>query len=415
VSRPSAWIAAGLSLLGALAIAAVAWRSASEEQLAERRAVLDRLVEEARASTAEAEGRLAAGTWDLYAEVPSGLVERVLREFVGYRQRTRRGNYFAVRTLQTRMREGYAELRVTADFDWRLGLYDGPVEATYYAFARVSPDGGCDLFFRVAEMKTLAAWPLFNRFLEPILTYRMQRSLEIPNLRLPLGMAREASDAAEWRRTLQSGVEVTVPGRPIGIGPRRILPLLDRHRLGVVVERPRTAPAGEPAELSPFGGEDEVRIGVRLDFLSERLAQAVAPQSDFTFAVDRMAKVWSRRTKGGTDLSVDLVNLRGTVDVRDARLGPGESGLLLDANVRALVAGQVEGAVLQIRHGLPLRLESSFREQVPLRIVAQAGGLGLELDLGEMSIPLAVQTRVGATPVRFTTSIGVPAECGRFR
>jgi hypothetical protein len=410
VKRLREWAIAALVLVLVAMGAAIAARRSAQARLAERRAVLARLVEEARAATAEAEGRLASGAWDLVAEVPSGLVERILQQFVGYRQRTRRGNVFEVRELETTLHDGYAELRARADFGWRWGLYDGPVEATYYAFARVAGDGGCDLFFRVAEMKTLAPWPLFNRFLEPILTYRLQRSLEIPNLRLPLGLARPSGGDGEWRRRFASGVEVAVPNRPIDLGERRALPLLDRYRLGIVVERPAASPAPDAGGAAGDPSLEEVRVAARLDFISERLAQAVRPADDFTVSLGRLPRVWARRTQGGTDFSADLVNLRGVVDVRDLRVGLAAGGLELDAAVHAVFSGQLEAAVLSIRHALPLRIESALRQRVPLRVVGVDGGLGLQAELSELAIPLSVETRLRSLPLRFDSVLAVPGE-----
>jgi len=388
-------------------------RRGAEAGLEERRVVLARLVEEARASTAEAEQRLSSGAWDLVAEVPSELVAGVLQEFVGYGQRTRRGNVFVVRSLTTTLHEGFAELRARADFNWRWGLYDGPVEATYYAFARMRDDGGCDLFFRVAEMKTLAPWPLFNRFLEPILTYRLQRLLEIPNLRLPLGLALPAGEDAAWNKRFPGGLEVTVPARQLDLGKRRALPLLDGRRLGVVVERPASSPTPDAmTDLGPLAdrGGDQVRVAARLDFLSERLAQVVAPDTDFTVALDRWRRVWVKRSKGGMEVSVDVVALRGAVNVRDLSVVLDGGRLAVDAAVEAVFSGQIEGSMLRIRHAVPLRVESSLRQRVPLEIVGEEGSLGLRIDPGALSIPLDIEARLRALPVRFTTELAVPGE-----
>jgi hypothetical protein len=393
--------------------AALVARRAALAGLEERRVVLARLVEEARASTAEAEQRLASGAWDLVAEVPSELVAQVLQEFVGYRQRTRRGNVFVVRSVTTTLHEGFAELRARADFDWRWGLYDGPVEATYYAFARVRGDGGCDLFFRVAEMKTLAPWPLFNRFLEPVLTHRLQRLLAIPNLRLPLGLALPSGEDAGWSKRFPNGLEVTVPPRPLDLGKRRALPLLDGRRLGVVVERPASSPmpSAMPAILAgDEHGGDQLRVAARLDFLSERLAQVVAPESDFTIALDRWRRVWAKRSRRGTEVSVDVVALRGAVNVRDLSVVLDGGRLAVDAALEAVFSGQLEGSMLRIRHAVPLRVESRLRRRVPLEIVGEEGSLGLRIDPGELSIPLDIEARLRALPVRFTTELAVPGE-----
>lgn len=346
------------------------------------------------------------------AQVPAAVVERLLQEFVGYRQVTRRGNAFVVRSVATRFHDGYAELRATADFRWRGGLYDGPVEATYYAFSRVGSDGACDLFFRIAELRTLAPWPLFNRFLEPILTYRMQRSLGIPNLRLPLGLAGAPREAAAWSRRFANGLEVTVPARAIDLGPRRALPLLDERRLGVVVARPATLPRAAPEPMAPGGDatHEEVEVAVRLDFLGERLARAVSPESDLRLSVERLERVWTRRTAGGTEMSADLVNVRGTMDLRQLELEPMAGGWAIGAEVEAVFAGQVEVAVWSLRHAFPLRVTSTFRERLPLRVVFEPGSVSVQAEGRALSIPLEVEARVAALPVRVSTELDVPAE-----
>ncbi len=411
MTRRRRWIAYTAAAVVVL-LAAAAWeRRKAETSLAERRQVLERLVAEARASTGEGEARLSSGRWDLVAQVPSSVVERLLREFVGYRQRTRRGNEFVVRAIETRLHDGYAELRAIADFDWRLGLYDGPVEATYYAFARVTDEGGCDLFFRIAEMKTLAPWPLFNRFLEPILTRRMQRLLAIPNLRLPLGLARPPQGDGAWQHRFANGLEVTVPARPLDLGRRRVWPLLDTRRLGIVVERPAASPPpDEPRDEVATSTAEEVEILVRLDFFSERLERAVEPENDLQISLPRLERVWTRRTRGGRELRADLAHLRGAIDLRRLRLATTTVGLELDTEVRAIFSGQLEASVLQIRHAIPLRVTSSFVERLPLRLVADSGVLTLQADARQLSIPLEIESRMPGLPLRFSTIIAVPGE-----
>ena len=405
------WIAvAGVAGLG-LALAVVAVRRHAQVRLVERRLLLERLVAEARASTAEGDARLASGEWDLLAQVPASVVERLLQEFVGYRQVTRRGNAFVVRSVATQFHAGYAELRATADFRWRLGLYDGPVEATYFAFARVGSDGGCDLFFRIAELRTLAPWPLLNRFLEPILTYRMQRSLGIPNLRLPLGLAGPPREEAVWSRRFANGLEVTVPARAIDLGPRRALPLLDGRRLGVVVARPAGLARPAPEPMAPRrDATEEVEVAVRLDFLGERLARAVAPESDLRLSVERLERVWSRRSGGGTEMSADLVNVRGTVDLRQLELEAVNGGWAVGAEVQAVFAGQVEASVWNLRHAFPVRVTSTFRERLPLRVIVEPGAVSVQAEARALSIPLEVEARVATMPVRISTTLEVPAD-----
>jgi hypothetical protein len=165
-------------------------------------------------------------------------------------------------------------------------------------------------------------------------------------------------------------------------------------------------------DLGPLAdrGGDQVRVAARLDFLSERLAQVVAPDTDFTVALDRWRRVWVKRSKGGMEVSVDVVALRGAVNVRDLSVVLDGGRLAVDAAVEAVFSGQIEGSMLRIRHAVPLRVESSLRQRVPLEIVGEEGSLGLRIDPGALSIPLDIEARLRALPVRFTTELAVPGE-----
>jgi hypothetical protein len=176
------------------------------------------------------------------------------------------------------------------------------------------------------------------------------------------------------------------------------------------VERPAGAPAPAEAAVEPTANADEVRVAARLDFLSERLARAVEPETDFTIALARLPRAWSKRTRRGIDVSAEVVNLRGAIDVRDLTVQLGGDGLELDAAVRAVFSGQIEASLLRIRHAVPLRVESALRQTVPLRIISADGGLALSAELQELEIPLEVEARLRSLPVRFSTRLAVPGE-----
>jgi len=146
-------------LLGLLAVGVLAagggllvWRRLAVGELAARAAVLEREVETSRDVSEEARALVGAGRYDLLIQVSRDLVERVLAQFEGYSQLTRRGNRFVIRTLTTRFARGHAEVVAQADFDWRWGLYDGPVRVRYDVFAGISADDACVLHFRVADV-----------------------------------------------------------------------------------------------------------------------------------------------------------------------------------------------------------------------------------------------------------------------
>jgi hypothetical protein len=107
---------------------------------------------------------------------------------------------------------------------------------------------------------------------------------------------------------------------------------------------------------------------------------------------------------------VDVVALRGAVDIRDLNAVLDGGSLALDTAVRAVFSGQVEGSILRIRHAVPLRVESSLRRRIPLEVVGENGSLGLRVVPGELSIPLDIEARLSLLPLRFTTELAVPGE-----
>jgi hypothetical protein len=400
---------AAAAVVTAVAAGAVEARRRAVAELAARERALQALVAGSRAASREAEELLQAGDYDFAAQVSSRLVGRVLAEFVGYEQETRRGNRFRVLSVEPRFHEGYAEVRARADFDWRYGLYHGPIAVRYLAFSRMSPGGGCHLYFRVAAVQTLAPWPLFNRWLAPFLTLRLQRNLAMPDLALPVGLA-AGRVPGSGREFAGERVRVTLAEREWSLGSRQVFALATPERLGLVVGR--LPSAGPPPPARPLPATGDVALALRASLLAELLAAAVAPPDDARIAVGRVPRVWARRgrlLRREFDNHVDLARLDGSVDVVGCRLDLRPEGLDLDLDLRARFVAQLEGSLFGVDFDLPLRLRSAVRERVPLRLEPTPGGLAVAIDRDEIAIPLDVETTVRGFPLHFRTTLPVRA------
>jgi hypothetical protein len=222
-----------------------------------------------------------AGRYDLLAQASREIVARVLAEFKGYDQLTRRGNRFVITSLETRFAKGHAEVLAHADFDWRWGLYDGPILVRYDIFAGIDADDALVLHFRVAEVQTLASWRVFNSFLAPILTLRMQDSLKIRDVPLPLGLRRPpAAQATRCASAVRSGAQACASPCRRGRGtsaPSRAGDLRrgEVGRSGREPARIGAARRRRGAHSAPRG----VELAVRLDFLTDLLSSRCADRT----------------------------------------------------------------------------------------------------------------------------------------
>ncbi len=400
-------------LVGALALL----RHLAVRELLARERDLATRVAASRAGSLEATTLLRAGRYDMVAQVSKELVERVLQQFQGYRQLTRRGNRFLIHGLETRFEEGHAEVIARADFDWRWGLYDGPIEARYLVFAGVTADSECVLFFRVAEVKPLANWPFFNRLLAPMLTLRMQDSLAIRDVPLPIGLKTPPpplrSGPPRARRPLgHSGVRITVPPRPWDLDGRRVLAMFDDQRLGLLVESRPGAPADEKVvELSaPPEGVD---LAVRLPFLGELLSSAVRPADDIQIFIERLPRLWQNQGRlfgAAFDNHLDLSNVAGVIDIVSARTTLAERALQLRLELSGRFAGTATARLFGISFSLPFRVRPTERQELPLSLVSSDDGVGLAFGSGEIRVPLEVQTSVARMTMRGSYPLVIPQE-----
>lgn len=403
----------GLALaLGALALGAALaiLHGRSARELSQRRAQVEALVAGSAAASERAAAGLTAGDYDAAAAVSARLLARVLDEFVGYRQVTRRGNRFRITSIESEFRHGFVELNAESDFTWRLGLYDGPIAARYLAFARVTPEGDCFLYFRLVSARPLGRWRLLNRLLEPIVSLRMQRSLEIPDFRLPLGLRREAAAgdfAGEWR-----GVRVEVPARAWDLGMRRTLPFAEPERLGFLIEQGAQARRSELASGETVGWLDEdVQIAVRLRLLSELLQRAVERPDDIKLEAGRVENVYRPAQALRRVLiteRVDIAGLSGVIDLAEVDLEPIPAGLQISVDLAGHLSGRLEGALLGLGFSVPLRVETATRETLPLRITPVGSALTLTVDRETLVLPLEIEAQVRKTTLRFTRNLEIP-------
>jgi hypothetical protein len=392
--------------IGTVVVLALLHRQSSRE-LRERQERMEALVAGSTATSHDAVAGLAAGRFDAAAAVSSGLLVRVLDEFVGYEQVTRRGNRFRINKIASEFRNGFVEVQAESHFSWRFGLYDGPIASRYLAFARLTPDGDCFLYFRLLAAQPLGAGAILNRLLQPIVSLRMQRNLEIPDFRLPLGLRRPTEGkgfAREWQ-----GVAVRVPARSWDLGGRRALPFAEPGRLGVLLESGETA-GGEAARQIQWG-EGDVEIAVRVDLLAEVLARAIQGPADITFAAGRVRNVYRPAHPLARALfteRVDLAGLSGTIDLRELTLDPIPGGLQVSLDMVGKTSGRLEGALLGLSFSVPLEVTTAMHEALPLRLVAAGSELTLTVDRDELVVPLEIEAVAGQRTLQFSRDLRIP-------
>ncbi len=412
--RRLAAVATAILLLGFAVLLTVLHHRAARE-LAGREAELAALITSSHAASHRAEAALASGRYDLAIALSSRMVGELLGQFEGYAQETRRGNRFRITRIRTTFHDGYAVLDAEADFDWRLGLYHGPIAVRYLAFSRGAADGDSSLYFRVASVRTLARWRLFNRWLAPILTLRMQKSLEIPDLRLPVGLGPPARLRAVRRRLAGGKVTLVVPPRSWSFGRRRAWALATPERLGLVVEsasEPIGGVAVEHGDAAAPAAVPDVRVAVRGSLLAALLRQAVAPREDVQITIARLPRIWTRPSRllgVAFDNAVDLVFLAGTLDVTRCELAVREGRMRLRAGITGECEGLIEGKVYGVGVSVPIRVRPAMEAELPLAVAEHDGAVALAIDAGGFRIPYVVEAQVLRYRLRFRRELPVGA------
>ncbi len=259
-------------------------------------------------------------------------------------------------------------------------------------------------------MRTLARWPLFNRALAPILTLRMQKSLQIADLRLPAGMAAPAR-SRPVRRTLAGGrVEIVVPPRTWSFGRRRVRALATPEWVGLVVDSAGAGPAAPPPASHR---RSDLRLAVRGTLLADLLAQAVAPREDVRLAIDRLPRVWTRPSRLlGAELpsAVDLADFGGYLDVTRCRLDVRQGRMTLHAAMTGECAGVLEGTIYGVGFSAPIRVRPALEAVLPLALVERGGGVGFAVAAGGLQIPYEVEATVLRRRLRFQAALPLGAD-----
>ncbi|MGE5233500.1 MAG: hypothetical protein ACM3OB_05270 [Acidobacteriota bacterium] len=404
-----------LVALGGGALGVHLW---AERELAAQRADTARRIAEARSTSATATALLASGRYDFAARASHALLEQALRGFAGYRQLTRRGNRFRIDDLEVRLLDGYAELRAHADFEWRLGLYHGPVIATYAAFARTTAEGDTALYFRVLSVEPLAPWPVFGRWLAPLLTLRLQRSLQVPELRLPLQVRRARSAAPEASRPPAAPDDRRRRNVRLSLGPawelgaRRALPYVTPTELGVVIEAQGDGePDAERVASSPAA--DEIEVAARVGFLADLVMHTFRKGGGASLEIARVPRVWSRPAKlARTEFenTVDIERLRGTVEVESLTTQAASGSFQVNADLAGRFAGMLRGTLYGVAFTVPTAVRSRATVTLPVRFEQRDGGLGLELGGDALTLPLDVAATIGGRDLRFEYLLPVRPE-----
>jgi|CXWL01.1.fsa_nt_gi hypothetical protein len=415
--RRSARLAALLSalvLLVGLGVAGGLRRA--RYQLAVHQAEIDDLRAGSIASNRAAEDLLASGRYELEVLFSTKLLTLAAHELVGYRQLTRKGNRFTINELALTVHDGWLELVAHADFDWRWGLYDGPIEVRYVAFAAIDDDGGCSLHFRVAEVKTLAQASFLRRWLGPILTLRMQNHLKLPDFQLPLavGGKRDLDAKARGSSPRQRPWRIRYAPRGWQLGAQNPQLLLNGDAFGLVVEHVdpllpnaiavAVAREGQRLTTSPLGADDVV-IGMRFDRLSALLSQLFAPPDEVSIEIARLPIPLERHTSHlvGVEFarSLTLRDVVGAIDVRLAALRLAGDHVDVGASFEGRFAGIVEGSSYGVDFAVPVRVRPRLDEVVPLHFLDQQGDLGIFPEASSATIHLAVEAAVGGRQIAF--------------
>jgi hypothetical protein len=420
------------SVLGAVALAAGLWVVLELAQvrvaMAEHQAEIERLRRESVASNRAAELLLAEGRHELVILASTRLLVAAARELGGYEQLTRKGNRFTIRDVDVHAEDGWLELVAQATFDWRWGLYDGPIEVRYLAFAGLQRDGSGVLHFRVADVRTLEHRRLFQSFLAPILTLRMQRQLRLPDLRLPLavGGSEGGGEVAAGRANAQPRERaVRLRYRPGGwqLGAQNPRLLLNPRAFGLVVEtldpgRPNrldvlpVPPHARLLDLDPLG-EKDVRIGVRFDRLAALLRALFAPEDEVDLEIAQLAvpleKTTSRLLGVEFARSFTLRDLRGLIDVELERVFLAGDHAEVAASFHGRFAGVVEGSMVGVDFAVPIKLRPELRQTLPLRFVGDQGELGIFVAADELALDLDVEARVQGRTIAFRYPLALPA------
>jgi hypothetical protein len=343
-------------------------------RLSRHRQECEELKREAQQATLEAQAHFQQGRYQLGALFSRPLIASLLDQLRGYRQTTRKSNHFQIHSLESSFHQGFIRVRAWADFDWRWGLYDGPMEVHYLVFARLQEDGGCTLHFRVEEVIPLATGR-FSSLLSPILIVQMQERMRIKDLELPLsGFGPQV--LPEIRSNGARGARVVLPSRTIDLPQSKAMIFCTPDMLGLLSVGQDDRPGESPAELPK--SLPDLMVFCKLDFLNTLLSGLIAPERDVWIEIPRLERVWSRQfSLLGREMrsSADVVGLQGFLDVSSARLTFQAPELELHFQASGRFDGVVAADLAGVELNVPLAVSPETRDSIPLTLDMEQSAL----------------------------------------
>jgi len=374
-----------LAFLLLLLVSSLGARHTFQVQLLRHRAECEDLKREALQSTQAAQAQFEQGRYQLGAVFSRPLISSLLDQLRGYRQTTRKGNHFQINRLESSFHQGFIRVRAWADFDWRWGFYNGPIEVHYLVFARVQEGGGCTLHFRVEEVIPLATGRI-SSFLRPVLIVTMQERMRIKDLELPLsGFGPQV--LPEIRSNGARGARVVLPSRTIDLPQSNAMIFCTPELLGLLSVGQHDRPGESPSQLPK--SIPDIMVFCKLDFLNTLLNGLIAPERDVWIEIPRLERVWSRQFRLlGREMhsSADVVGLQGFLDVSSARLAFQPPELKLDFEASGRFDGVVAADLAGVEFNVPLAVSPETRDSIPLTLDMEhsalvVGAEPLHLDL----------------------------------
>jgi len=388
------WI---LVIIISVALAGAAWFiHSSRQKMARWQATLDEMRERAIAEHDEARARYAAGQSDLEIAVEDQFLEKLMTSLEGFESVNRFRTILRIDHLDPTLRTGY--VFVEADATLTSPVYSGPVKATYYAFTELLPDGRCRLVFRIAEARPMGNNLLRDAWIEAWIVSTIQSQMRMPELTLPLGMARSFTLDAVTRKARRGEIDIHIPERTVALALEGGWVMVTPRFLGFFVDHIGIAgqPVPEQVRLPRQRAEpDGVSVSLRFDLLSEIIAELFRPGEDVFLSAEKVEGVYDKERKVlGKAISnrVDLEEVSGVVDLGGGRLHPETETLSLALTLDGDVAGRVKGKAYGIPFNQQFRVRAELDDRVPVSLRFEADALVLKP--GQKDLPLLLQARV---------------------
>ncbi|MCB1052656.1 MAG: hypothetical protein H6510_13325 [Acidobacteria bacterium] len=361
------------------------------------------LKQAAQHSTAEAITFFNQGQYQLGAVLSRSMVQAMLQNLRGYEQLTRRGNRFLIHDLQTEFKNGYIEIHARANFDWRWGLYNGPIDVDYLVFAQTNPQGGCSLHFRVAKVTPLQDTFLLNDLLRPILIVNMQSHMRITDWDLPLS-GFGTTHLPEIDRKTRKGAHILVPERELQLPQAQTIVFSTPDYLGILNSAPQDQPGESPNQI-PAGGYD-ILVFTKTQFINQLLDALFLPERDLELEIPLVEKVWTKTHKLlGREVvsSADIENLTGVMDVKQAKLTIDGDQLGLALQLSGQFQGIVAATLAGVQVNVPVQMAPSTTESIPLSLNAE--NLTVSFQKGDIPLDLEIEADIRGFSIAFNYPI----------